>query len=295
VLDPDEARKLEPALGLGLAGAVYHAEEAHCDSALVVRALGQEATAAGAEIRTGVEVLGLRHERGRVTVVETTAGDVRPQTVVLAAGAWTRQLTGDVGLFMPLEGGKGYHVDLDLSAGAPRIPVFLQEARGIATPLAGRLRLSGTLELAGLDLRVDRRRVDALAAAGRNALPGVAEARVQEVWRGLRPCTPDGLPALGRTRVADNVVVAAGHAMMGITLAPVTGRLIAALVAGETPGVDLSLLDPDRFDPRARRHAVSRGAARRARTRSSLRRRRPPGSPQESQTPAPSTATRRKE
>jgi D-amino-acid dehydrogenase len=292
VLDADQARELEPALGSTLAGAVYYAEEAHCDPSRLVHALGQAATEAGAEVRTGVEVLGLRVERGRVAVVETTAGIVRPQMVVLAAGAWTRLLARELGLFLPLEGGKGYHVELDLLLGAPRIPVFLQEVRVIATPLAERLRLSGTLELAGLDLRVDRRRVDAIATAGRKALPGLADAGVRAVWRGLRPCTPDGLPAVGRTRVADNVVFATGHAMMGITLAPLTGRLVAALVAGGDPGIDLSPLDPDRFDPRARRRGVDRAAARRS-PRRSLRRRRPRA--ERPQSGASSTATRERE
>ena len=109
------------------------------------------------------DAVAARALRRRVAVVETTAGDLYPRTVVLAAGAWAGLLARELGLYLPLEGGKGYHLELDPPPQAPRLPVFVQEARVIATPLPGRLRLSGTLELAGLDLSVDRRRVEAVA------------------------------------------------------------------------------------------------------------------------------------
>jgi D-amino-acid dehydrogenase len=193
-----------------------------------------------------VEVLGLRRTNSRVSGVETTAGPLRAQTVVLAAGAWTPQLAADVGAFVPVEAGKGYHLDLETGDGDPRIPIFLQEARVIATPLPGRLRLAGTLELSGLDLSVDRVRVGAILRAARRVL-GLDGRRVLEVWRGLRPCAPDGLPILGRPRGLENVVLATAHAMMGLTLAPVTGRIVADLVEGVPPAFDVAPLTPDRF------------------------------------------------
>jgi D-amino-acid dehydrogenase len=133
----------------------------------------------------------------------------------------------------------------------------------IATPLPGRLRLAGTLELTGYDLSVDRRRVDAVFNAARTRLAGVTSARIRHVWRGLRPCTPDGLPIIGRTKRFENVVVATGHTMLGITLAPVTGLLAAEVIAGDEPSHDLAPLSPDRFSRPARRPASP--SARRAR------------------------------
>jgi D-amino-acid dehydrogenase len=119
----------------------------------------------------------------------------------------------------------------------------------IATPLAGRLRLAGTLELSGLDLSVDRRRVDAVLRAGRRGVAGLDRRGVLEVWRGLRPCTPDGLPIVGRAGTLENLVLATGHGMMGLTLAPVTGRLVAEILTGEEPSHDLRPLRPQRFQP----------------------------------------------
>jgi D-amino-acid dehydrogenase len=244
-LDAGEARRLEPALAPGIAGAVYHRTEAHLDPLQYVRAIGEAAAAAGVEVRTRVGVRALRRRNGSV-VVETSEGDLHPGTLVLAAGAWSGRLARGLGLFVPLEGGKGYHVDLEPAAGDPRVPVSMQEARTIATPLDWRLRLSGTLELAGLDLGISARRVDAIRRSAARVLGQQTGRRVLDTWAGLRPCTPDGLPVIGRV---DGVVLATGHAMKGVSLAPVTARLVGELVAGEPPSYDLAPFRPDRFRP----------------------------------------------
>jgi D-amino-acid dehydrogenase len=256
-LEASAARGLEPALAGSLAGAVLYPDDAHCDPLRFVQAVGHAAIDAGAAVRTQVEVLGLHRDGRSRTVVETTAGEFLAGTVVLAAGARTPRLARNLGVFVPVEGGKGYHVELEPAASDPRLPIFLQEARVIATPLRGRLRLAGTLELSGLDLGVDRRRVEAVVASGTRALPSLAGRPVRRIWRGLRPCAPDGLPVVGRVPPADGVVLATGHAMMGLTLAPVTGKLVADLLAGGQPGEELAPLDPGRFRPFRRSRARS--------------------------------------
>jgi D-amino-acid dehydrogenase len=165
--------------------------------------------------------------------------ELRAETVVVAAGAWSRTLVD-----LPLEGGKGYCVDYEPAEGDPRIPAWVQETSTVATPLPGRLRLSGTLELAGLDLSISQRRVEAIRRGGERWFRGLAGRPALETWAGLRPCLPDGLPALGRL---GRVMVATGHAMKGVSLAPITGRLVAQLVAGEQPEIDLTPFDPARF------------------------------------------------
>lgn len=258
VLVEGDVQDVEPAVGPEVAGAVLYPDEAHCDPLRFVQAVGRAAAHAGAEIRTGVEVLRVRRRDGRIAAVETSAGELRPGSVVLATGAWTPRLSRDLGLFVPVEGGKGYHVDVASAPGDPRIPVFMQESRVIATPLEGRLRLAGTLELAGLDLGIDARRTEAIVAAARRVLPLLGAPRVLERWAGLRPCAPDGLPLIGRPAELENLILATGHAMMGLTLAPITGRLVADLLAGEAPGHDVMPLAPDRFRPMLGRRPASR-------------------------------------
>jgi D-amino-acid dehydrogenase len=246
-LDSDQALAFEPALGPRTYGAVYYPDEAHCDPLRFVQAVGQAAVALRAVIRIGTEAR-LRRTTGGV-VVETRDGDLRPGVVVLAAGAWAGRLARAVGVFLPLEGGKGYHVDLEPAERDPRVPTWLQESWVIVTPLPGRLRLAGTLELAGFDLSIDHVRADAVRCGGVRALPGLRGRRVLDVWAGLRPCTPDGLPVIGRPAALGGLIVAAGHAMKGTSLAPVTARLVGELVARETPSHDLEPLSPERFVP----------------------------------------------
>jgi D-amino-acid dehydrogenase len=242
-----EAAELEPALVGPLAGAIFYPEELSGDPLEFVRVVGRAAEQLGVEIRTRTEVLSLHAERGRISRVETTAGSMAAETIVLAAGAWTPRLAHGLSLSIPVEGGKGYHVDYETADGDPRIPILLKEAHVVATPLPGRLRLAGKLELVGLDLSVDRRRIAAIERSARRHLRGLEGRSLLDVWRGLRPCAPDGLPMVGRTARYDNLVLATGHAMLGFTLAPITGRLVAQIVGGEEPEHDLALLDPDRF------------------------------------------------
>jgi D-amino-acid dehydrogenase len=253
LLSPAEARARAPALGPGVVGAIFYPGDAHCDPLRFVQEIGRAAAGAGAELRTRVEALRFRRRNGRVHAVETTSGTIPVGEVVLAAGAWTPALADGLGVFLPVEGGKGYHVDLEAASEDPGLPVWLNETRVIVTPLEGRLRLAGTLELAGLDLRVDERRVAAIVRAAERALPSLRGRTVLEVWRGLRPCTPDGLPVIGRPPRLENVVLASGHGMMGLTLAPVTAKLVGEIVARDQPSVDLAPLSPARFRPLVRR------------------------------------------
>ena len=242
-----EAAGFEPALRGGVAGAIYYPDELSGDPLTFVEALQRAAEALGVVVRTGMDVRRLTARNGRLDGLETSEGSVDANVVVLAAGAWSPRLTRDLGLSLPVVAGKGYHVDYATSPVDPSVPIFLQEARVIATPMPGKLRLSGTLELSGLDLSLDARRVDAIREAGLRRVAGLAERAEIQRWSGLRPCSPDGLPIVGRPRAYENLVLATGHAMMGFTLAPVTGSLVAELVSREAPSHDLTLLDPDRF------------------------------------------------
>lgn len=247
VLDQAQLRELRIDLGPAVVGAIHFAQDAHCDSYRFVTAVGAAAERAGATVRTGVQVDRLIRSGHRITSIETSEGTLHPREVILAAGAWSGHLARQVSVFVPVESGKGYHIDLAAAPSDPQVPVYIQESKVIATPLEGRLRLAGTLELTGLDPKINPVR---LAAVRRNAernLNGLAGRAALETWSGLRPCTPDGLPVIGRPRTIENLVVATGHAMKGVALAPITGKLVAELVGHERSSVDLRPLRPDRF------------------------------------------------
>jgi D-amino-acid dehydrogenase len=245
VLDGAEARReLEPRLSDRVRAAVLFPREGECDPVRLVRSAGAVAAERGVRLRGGVEAYAMRAGGGGVTI-ETTLGAVRAERAVLAAGAWSGRLAGTLGVRLPLQGGKGYAAEWDREAAPVRMPIYMHDQRCVANPMDDRTRMTGGLLLDGLDERFDPRRVGAIAAAARDVLGVTAPPRLS--WRGLRPCTPDGLPVIGLHSAAPGVVFATGHAMLGVTLAPLTGRLVAELVAGT---VSQPRLSPERFSRR---------------------------------------------
>ena len=247
VLDGAATRELCPQLAATPAGGLFAPGEAHCDPAQLVTTLADAAVEAGVTLRMGVEVHGVRRRPGG-EVLWTSAGEIPAGTVVIAAGAWSPSLAAGLGLRLPFQGGKGYHVDFEPGDGDTPMPLWFAERRTVATPLPRGLRLTGMLQLAGTDLSIDHRRVDTILANGRRLLTGLADRRITSVWRGLRPCSPDGIPIVGRAPSAESVVVATGHGMWGLQLAPVTARLVTDLIVdGRGDEAVLDALTPARF------------------------------------------------
>ncbi len=230
-----------------LAGGLEFPDDAHITPDEFVRGLAADVARRGAAIETQTEVLGVEWSRRGPVRVRTTRGDFRADEVVLAAGAWTPELTRGLGLRVPVEAAKGYSITVERPEDHPDLPLGLVEGRLFVTPMGSRLRFGGTLELAGLDMHINQRRVDALARTVRSYLPGLPRTPTVEIWRGLRPLTPDDLPILGRPAGTSGLILATGHGMSGISQGPITGELIAQLASGETPEIDLAPFSPDRF------------------------------------------------
>jgi D-amino-acid dehydrogenase len=247
ILDAEKVRTLVPTLSPRIAGAILYPGDPHCEPLRFVQEVGAAAIAAGAVVRTGVEVLRFERRNSSIVGVSTNIGDLHPGEVVLAAGVWSAGLAKRLGVRLPIEGAKGYHVDIEKSAMDPRVPLIVNEARVSCTPLKNVLRFSGTLELSGLDLSLDQIRVGAIKAAARRNLVDFSDSQVTDVWSGLRPCSPDGLPIIGRPEGFDNLVLATGHGMSGLHLGPVTGHLVTELITGQPLSHDLTPLRPDRF------------------------------------------------
>jgi D-amino-acid dehydrogenase len=248
-MDADALHNLEPAIKTPATGGVYYRQDAHLDPGRFVQALARRLEAQGVVIREHTEVTGFTQRNERIMAVQTAEGDIVADEVVLAAGSWSPMLGKALGLKMPMQPAKGYSVTFDADGPRPRIPMILSEAKVTITPMGERLRFAGTLELAGLDPSINRRRVGSILKVVPSYLPGVDPGAIGEadIWSGFRPCTPDGLPLLGRPAAWNNLVVATGHAMMGITLAPITGQLVAELVDHHPPTIPTETMNVDRF------------------------------------------------
>lgn len=246
LLSSEALRGRVPALAANVAGGVYLPHDAHLTPGDFVCGLARAAEARGVVIDTGIEVLELRRSRAGVRV-GTTRGEVVADEVVLATGAWSGPLAAQLGIRLPVEGAKGYSIGVQRPDEFGEVPVMLGEARVGVSPMGDLLRFAGTLELAGLDMRVSPRRVAAIRQAVREFLPGLPKTKTVEIWRGLRPLTPDDLPLIGRPTRTRGLVVATGHGMKGISQGPVTGELVAQLLNGEPTELDLAPFSPDRF------------------------------------------------
>jgi D-amino-acid dehydrogenase len=244
VLDARGAAAREPGLALDVAGAVYFPLDAHLDPARLMASLRRRAS-----IEWSTEVTGWRARDGRIEAVRTGSGEVGGDEFVLAGGAWSTQLARQLGLTLPMLGGKGYSLTLDAPRRLPSTSMLLSEARVAVTPMGGALRFGGTMELGGLDHRIDPVRVQQIVNAVGRYLPEFSpdDFGGAAPWCGLRPCSPDGLPYIGRFARYRNLSAATGHGMAGVSLGPITGELLSEILSDEEPSIDIRALRPDRY------------------------------------------------
>jgi D-amino-acid dehydrogenase len=167
----------------------------------------------------------------------------------VAGGSWSPELAKLLGFSLSLQGGKGYSFTLNNLNSSVRVPAIMLEARATATPMGAGLRFAGTLEVAGTDQSVNMNRVRGIVAGIGQYYPELAVElpAVETVWKGLRPCSPDGLPYIGRVRRFENLTLATGHGMMGLSLGPATGKLVAETIANQPLSMDLTPFQPERF------------------------------------------------
>ena len=247
VLGEDEVHALEPALLPQVIGGIYYPRDGHIDPARFVIGLAKKVEGLGVQVWTKTEAIKFETSQGQIANVHTTRGVFHPGQVVLATGSWSSDGARSLNLRLPIQAAKGYSLTLENPAPTPRLPLLFSEASVVVNPLGDALRIAGTLELAGMDFSFNSRRIEAIKKASRAYLPGLEEAKLIEIWRGLRPCTPDGLPIMGRSKDFSNLIIAAGHAMLGMSLGPITGKLVSQLVLGEKTELNVAPLAASRF------------------------------------------------
>lgn len=240
ILGSGELRALEPDVDFDICGALYNEEGAYLHTPGFVVEFVRMLRGLGVEIHEQAEVVGFEVADRSVEQVRTTRGDFRPGEVVIAAGSWSAECARKLDVGLVLQPAKGYSITVKTPRNAPRLPLLLSEGRVALTPLGDRLRFGGTLELSGMDSAVSRRRVEGILRTVQAYLPRLESTDTLEIWSGLRPCTPDGLPFIGRAEPYRNLSIACGHGHIGMGLAPAGGRLVAQIVAGEQADMDLA-------------------------------------------------------
>lgn len=236
--DRDALIDLEPALKPGLAGGWHYATDAHLRPDKLLSSWRRVVEARGVTIREHCAVHGFAREGDAARAVQTSAGELVADAVVVATGAWTPQFRRPLGGRIPIQPGKGYSITMPRPAQCPAIPLLFPERRVVVTPMQSGYRLGSIMEFAGYDATMNRRRLDLLKAGASRYLREPYGDAVDEEWFGWRPMTYDGKPIIDRSPAMRNVYIAAGHNMLGLSMAPATGKLIAELLSGTTLHVD---------------------------------------------------------
>ncbi len=249
-LTQDELRQFEPTLSRDYVRARLISENGYCKDPLrLSQSLARALVANGGEIRRD-RAEGFEFADGRVSAVLTSSGRVPAAGVVVAAGAHSKPLAAALGERLPLDTERGYHAMIKDPEAAPRLPIMDMDGKFVATPMEHGLRVAGTVEFAGLAAAPDWRRARVLLAQGRSMFPGLArdigEDRIA-MWMGFRPSMPDSLPVIGPARAFANAFFAFGHGHVGLASAPMTGRIVADLVAGRAPPIDVAPFSAARF------------------------------------------------
>jgi len=237
----------EPALRPDVYGAWFHHADGHLRPDRLLRSWKRTLLGAGVAIEETCGLKGFHLSGNRIEAAATGRGDVSAEHYVLAAGAWSAAIAGQLGLHLPVQPGKGYSITMERPAVCPRTPCYLYERRVVATPWPSGYRLGGTMEFSGFSTALDPRRLAALTSAAGEYLKDPVGDPVVEEWTGLRPMTYDDLPVIGRAPRFRNLTLATGHGMLGITAAPATGKLVAEIVCGAPPHIDPDPFSVGRF------------------------------------------------
>ena len=243
----DAIRKYEPTADLNVKGAVYFDCDAHMTPSDFMPEMVKYLKSKGVQVFANEEVKDIIVKNKKVAAVITNRTMYEADEVVLAAGSWSPLLTKKLGLKIPIQAGKGYRINVKKETNIT-VPSILCEAKVAVTPMTGFTRFAGTMEIDGINHNINPARVNAIANAAKNFYNGleISQKEKDAAECGLRPCSPDGLPYIGKSSKCDNLTIAAGHAMMGWSLGPATGKLVTEIISNKKTSLDLSSFHPDR-------------------------------------------------
>lgn len=250
ILDRSSVASLDPNIEMDVIGGVYYPKDCHLSPSSLINAIKNRLVADGVEFSWSTPCQGFSLAGSRIDSVLTPEGTLSGDVFVLSSGVWSSDLADQLRLSLPMQAGKGYSVTLPDPPQQPTVSSILTEARVAVTPMGQTLRFGGTMELAGINDSINEARVQGIIDSIPDYFPRFRDVSIDAstAWSGLRPVSPDGLPYLGPTRNWDNLYIASGHAMMGVSLAMVSGEMICQWISGKTPHQNrLQLLSPDRY------------------------------------------------
>lgn len=248
VLSAKEIQDLEPDIQVDVRGGILYPMDAHLHPGELMKTLHQYLTNRGVVFQLSTTITGFEKQGRRVSKVLTDKGDFNGDEIVVATGSWLSSILKDLNIDILLQAGKGYSMTFEQVERNLRYPSILVDDRVAMTPMGGDLRMGGTMEISGIESKMLIKRVESIYKAAKNYFPDlpVSFPSIDKIWHGLRPLSPDGLPYLGRHSKYDNLVIAGGHAMLGISLAAGSGKLIDEIISGQSLSMNITAFDVER-------------------------------------------------
>ena len=246
-LDKSQLDAIEPNIKIDAKGAIHYECDGHMTPTELMPKMLDYLKHVGVEVRSGEEVLDVSLVNGKIERISTSKGNLVADEVVLAAGSWSGKLSKKMNIKLPLEAGKGYRINVSRPTGIT-MPAILMEASMAVTPMKGFTRFAGTMEFSGINHDIRKERVLAIAAGAKKFYPEleITEQEIAQAQTGMRPVSPDGLPYIGKSEKIKNLTFATGHAMMGWSLGPATGKLVSEILVGKKTSMDIAAFAPDR-------------------------------------------------
>lgn len=249
-LSREETERLDPNVNYNMAGSVYFG----CDGWMTPDAFMEQfktllvKNGVKIDFRTELQEIGTKGQK--ITEFITDRGSYQADEFIIAAGSWSPQLAKKLKINIPLQAGKGYSFTIENPPVSPKLPSILVEGRIATTPMLQGMRVAGTMEITGVNHHINMKRVNGIIDSVKQAMPDYEHYDFSKIkpWAGLRPCTPDGLPYIGRSASFENLQVGTGHAMLGWTLGPITGKILSQNILGLTSSIQSALLSVDRYN-----------------------------------------------
>ncbi len=246
-LDKKALSLVEPNIEIDAQGAIHYECDGHTTPTEFMPKMLAYLKSVDVTIKTNEEVLGISVSKGKISEIKTNLNNYTPDEVVLAAGSWSGVLAKKLEMKLPLQAGKGYRINVERSTGI-QMPSILMESSMAVTPMNGFTRFAGTMEFSGINTTIRKERVAAIAKGASNFYPNL-KINIDEMnaaKTGMRPVTPDGLPYIGKSDTISNLTFATGHAMMGWSLGPATGKLVSELINEQRTSMNISAFNPNR-------------------------------------------------
>lgn len=243
----EDVSKKNADMNFNICGGVYFPEDSHVQPSEFMASLYQFLIQNDVEIVENFEVNKITESKSRIISIASKTSQFDIDELIIATGSWSSKVCKQLNFHPPIQAGKGYSMTIDKTWDLDT-PMILSDSAVAITPFDNQIRFGGTMEFAGLDLSINERRVQGIMKSVKTFIPDfdLNSVDIKNAWAGLRPVSPDGLPLVGKVTQYSNLMIAAGHAMLGLTLAPVTGQIITDLMAGRENRFT-RFLDPDRF------------------------------------------------